>query len=213
VTHSPLISPGLWDLLERLRSHLDVVVDLTDLAGGPLLPASDEPTARLTRHLLGVAGSHGLRDRCAAAASTGEHQVFDTRALHVSVFPLRHDRRVVGLLVLARAIVQEAPPEPERQRLERLAWSLRATLEADMETQQRLGHEEGRARWLATVPRFLEHLHRCDREEALFDALVQGAAALRATSSSPQRCPPSWSRRQPAASPPRCSPCTRGRFA
>lgn len=173
---SPLISPGLWDLLERLRSHLDVVVDLVDLAGTPLLPASEEPTARLVRHLLGVTGPHGLRDRAAQAASAGQHQVFDTRALHVSIFPLRHDRRVAGLIVLAQALVHGTAPEPARQRLERLAWSLRATLEADMEAQQRLGREEGRARWLATVPRFLEHLHRCDSEEALFDALVQGAA-------------------------------------
>ena len=26
----PLVSPGTWDLLERLRPHLDVTVDLFD---------------------------------------------------------------------------------------------------------------------------------------------------------------------------------------
>jgi GGDEF domain-containing protein len=173
---APLISPGLWDLLERVRGHLDVVVDIVDLALTPLLPPAEAPAARLVRHLTGLPGPHGLRDRCALAAQSGQHQVFDTRALHVAVFPLRHDRRVAGLLVVASALVQDGAPEPVRQRLERLAWSLRATLEADMDAQLRLGREEGRARWLATVPRFLEHLHRCTTEEALFDALVQGAA-------------------------------------
>ena len=186
---SMLISPGIWDLLERLRPHLDVTIDLFDRSLAPLIPHRDAPIDTVVRTMAAAAASaDDPSDRFQAAVRTGHHQVVAVGALRLGLFPLRSDRTVIGLLVAAGA----TPGESEaavgggrgaanhdtdlERRLERLGWSLRATIEADISTHARLSDEEQRSRWVATILRFLEHLSSCPNERELFQTVVEGAA-------------------------------------
>lgn len=308
-----LVSPGTWDLIERLRPHLDVAIELFDTSLAPLLPERTDPVSRRIRLLPlesaeapGAADGLAARDRLLAALRTGNHQVFTLGTLRLGVFPLRHERTVAGLLVAAaageeaaraaagpevsggsappgRAGVQEpgragapredraagsepqggtargeglaardaggasgadasraddaavarrarraegvgehevSPPgrsahagdvgtaagveppgghgagpaapgrapgagsgpaaramdDPVARRIERIGWSLRAAIEADIDTRGQLGSEQERSRWLATALRFLEHLYECPTEDDLAETLVQAAA-------------------------------------
>jgi GGDEF domain-containing protein len=231
-----LVSPGTWDLIERLGPHLDVAIELFDTSLAALLPERSDPVGRRLRALAQAATREPghpddvtVRDRLMAAIRTGSHQVFASGGLRLGVFPLRHERTIVGLLVAAAALdqverteagadaVQEtagaerpAAPEPERagqfeegpartreeggpagtlggaapramddpvaRRIERIGWSLRAAIEADIDTRGQLGSEQERSRWLATALRFLEHLYECPTEDDLAETLVQAAA-------------------------------------
>lgn len=309
-----LVSPGTWDLIERLRPHLDVAIELFDTSLTPLLPERADPVSRRIRLLplesgeevVGQAESLTARDRLLSALRTGNHQVFALGSLRLGVFPLRHERTVVGVLVAAAAgdegaaaaagvdvsagsarlgrtgaqgldragapggeseagyeadgepapargpvraldagraggvkpsrqddaasagrdagtgsvnevkASQAAPSgdvgdfgpagpgpsgdraagpktpdpgagagsdpaaratdDPIARRIERIGWSLRAAIEADIETRGQLGSEQERSRWLATALRFLEHLYECPTEEDLAETLVQAAA-------------------------------------
>jgi GGDEF domain-containing protein len=185
---SMLISPGIWDLLERLRPHLDVTLDLLDRSLAPLLPDRAETTPLAVRQLAAEARSADATNRFQVAVRTGQHQVFVASGVHVGLFPIRGDRSTIGLLVVAApadaATANGAPRggthnggfhEVDR-RLERLGWSLRATIEADISTHAKLSDEEQRSRWLATILRFVEHLYACGSDRELFSAIVEGAA-------------------------------------
>lgn len=308
-----LVSPGTWDLIERLRPHLDVAIELFDTSLTPLLPERTDPISRRIRLLPlesgeapGRTDAMTARDRLLAALRAGNHQVFALENLRLGVFPLRHERTVVGVLVAAAAggevastpagpdmpagwarlggtsgqeldrtgapreepaagqephgapapgeggavfdagrtsapaaswktdaaaagragsaegvdedeashpasrgdagdsgtaagveplAGSEAGPaplesvagagggataramdDPVARRIERIGWSLRAAIEADIDTRGQLGSEQERSRWLATVLRFLEHLYECPTEDDLAETLVQAAA-------------------------------------
>jgi GGDEF domain-containing protein len=184
---SMLISPGIWDLLERLRPHLDVTLDLLDRSLAPLLPEGNETTARTVRRLASEARVADATNRFQVAVRTGQHQVFVADDVHVGLFPIRGDRSAIGVLVVAAPAGSATSASPRNgapagqfdeidRRLERLGWSLRATIEADISTHAKLSDEEQRSRWLATILRFVEHLYACRSDRELFSAIVEGAA-------------------------------------
>ncbi len=234
---SSLVSPGTWELIERLRPHLDVTIDLFDSALSPVLPERNDAPCRQLRALTGGPVRPGedlpgtvpfARDRFLVSLRSGNSQLFASDGLRVGLFPLRHDRAVVGILATAVPMDQQATPadleadvpgtqdlehpllpfgahapgalpgsdergavevgatagpraphpleHPIWRRIERLGWSLRGTIESDIETHQRLGDEQERSRWLATTLRFLEHLHACETDRELAGALVEAAA-------------------------------------
>ena len=175
---SMMLSPGIWDLLERLRPHLDVTLDLFDPSLAPLVPDRAGPSGRVVRQLMAAPPDAGTGQQVQAALRTGQHQVFEAAGMRLAIFPLRHDRVVIGLLTLAEP-AKHADHDASTavlHRLERLGWSLRATIEADVRTHERLGGEERRSRWLASTLRFLEHLYHFRDEHDLFSTLVEGAA-------------------------------------
>jgi hypothetical protein len=231
---SALISPGTWELLEHLRPHLDIAIDLFDNALQPLLPASEDTVAQCLRGLSLRSGADAGRDdvapspgdRADAAArfhralETANTQLFSSGDLRIGLFPLRHHRTIVGVLAAAATTPRwdvsgkspdssdggaaalggsspdaigvtspdatpsgtvadtsrRAHPDGLSARLERLGWSLRATIEGDIDTHERLGHEQHQARWLSATLRFLEHLHACQADGALALAMVQAGA-------------------------------------
>ncbi|MGE3844247.1 MAG: hypothetical protein AB7I50_21960 [Vicinamibacterales bacterium] len=177
---SSLISPGTWELVDRLRPYLDVCIDLFDSDLEPLLPESNQPLARLLRRLACEATEHrvatdvSVGNRFRTALQTATTQLFAVEDGVIGLYPLRHARIVVGILATAERATQTEGPLGER--LERLGWSLRASIEADIETHARLTGEQQQTRWLATTLRFLEHLHACTDEAELIHALIQAAA-------------------------------------
>ncbi|MCL4813183.1 MAG: diguanylate cyclase [Vicinamibacteraceae bacterium] len=187
---SMLVSPGLWDLLERLRPHLDVTIDIFDAELLPLLPPHDEPLARVVRAVAsgtGTTGSDDARERLLAAIQSGHHQLLSHDVLRLGVFPLRHDRAVVGLLVaavdsgsrrLAEAVASAGTHTPDAidRHVERVGWSLRAAVEGDITTREQLGNEQRLALWLGSLLRFFSHMHECVTPETLFEAVVHAAA-------------------------------------
>lgn len=219
---SLLISSGTWELVDRLRPHLDVCIDLFDSDLNPLLPESRDEISRLVRRLPSTHATPGSTfseaDRFRAALQTATTQFFTVQDCRVGLFPLRQGRRVVGILLTAeRSAAAETDPQGEAaasgdgppllpfgslpaapplgprapvagwspdatdssmagSQLERLGWSLRATIESDIETHVRLEGEQQQSRWLSTTLRFLEHLHTGDTEADLTQALVQAAA-------------------------------------
>ena len=229
---SALVSPGTWDLLERLRPHLDVTVDLFDTTLEPVLPERNDRTSQALRRMPldegAIAdGTSSPRYRFITALRTANSQLFSAAGLQVGLFPLRHDRILIGILAAASPIAsrtttggddadrfdredqgptffdhpdllrrQELLPYPDIptfipepaangkraledpviRRVEQVGWSLRAAIESDIETHEQLGAEQQRSRWLATTLRFLEHLHACESDDELADALVQAAA-------------------------------------
>jgi hypothetical protein len=169
---SMLISPGIWDLLERLRPHLDLTLDLFDPSLEPLVPDCDHRTAVTLRALATTPREAGAASPIQSALRTGQHLVFSSEGLSVALFPIRHERTPVGLLALA-----DSSTDPRAlARLERLGWSMRGTIESDISVHSRLGGEERRSRWLASTLRFLEHLDDCQSQDELFQTLVEGAA-------------------------------------
>jgi hypothetical protein len=179
-----LVSPGTWDLLERLRPHLDVALDVLDTSLASQLPSRGEALSGAVRALGAATAHEEVRERLRTAARTGHHQVFSHDDLKVGVFPLRQDRLVVGLLVAAGG---DAAPRGDAgggeratdridRRLERIGWSLRAAIEHDIATQQQLGNEQRLSLWLSTLLRFLAHLQACASEAGLFEAIVHAAA-------------------------------------
>lgn len=171
-----LLAPSIWNLLGQLRAHLDITLDVLDVSFEPLLPPATDAGHGALRLLASDDGPRrdGVRPRryFVAALRTGQHQVFDVDGLRVGLFPLRHDRDVVGLLVTAS---RETEAQAER-RVERLGWALRSALEADIVTQARLVTEHRQSRWLTGTFRFLEHLYATDDERAMFSAVVEAAA-------------------------------------
>ena len=177
-----LVSPGIWDLLDRLRPHLDVTVEVFDQSLAPLLPDSGNPVATELRRRAGLQeeadGEVSPRARLAAAVRTGQHLILSAPSLHVGLFPLRHDRTVAGVLAVG-ASAASAGPGPEdsaERRVERVGWSLRAALEADIATSARLSDEQQLSRWLSAILSFLEHLESRTSESELFASVVEAAA-------------------------------------
>jgi GGDEF domain-containing protein len=233
---SALISPGTWELLERLRPHLDVTIDLFDSQLHALLPEHTDATSQRLRQLVHLeslgparelASTSLLGARLREAMQTATTQLVAVEGLRIGLFPLRHERAVVGVLATAMrsggahaaraddddlgsapgpsrghapqggfartasaaqshgSVVAVDPTvrparraldDPASRRIERLGWTLRATIEADIDTHVRLSDEQQHSRWLATTLRFLEHLHACESDGELAEALVQAAA-------------------------------------
>jgi len=179
---SALVSPGIWDLLDRLRPHLDVTVEVFDPSLAPLLPDTEDPLAAEVRRLACLHEEAGadssLRARLAAAVRTGQHLTVSTSSLHVGFFPLRHDREVAGVLAVGAAAgaARPGPEDDAERRVERVGWSLRAALEADIATSARLSDEQQLSRWLSAILSFLEHLESRTSASDLFASVVEAAA-------------------------------------
>lgn len=184
-----VVSPATWDLIERLRPELDVAIDVYDATLAPLLPDANHGRAQQLRNLANDREPDGGRDRLQAAVRGGRHVLFSAAGLRVGLFPIRYHREVAG--VLAAAISDQrpepsadapppgdaaVPPEGVDRRIERIGWTLRATLEADIALWEKLDQSEHRARWSDSVLRFLEFLHSCSNEAELFEAVIQAAA-------------------------------------
>jgi hypothetical protein len=184
-----VVSPATWDLIERLRPDLDVAIDVYDAALSPLLPDASHEWAQPLRTLTADREPGGGRQILQSAVRSGRHVLFSAGEIRVGVFPIRYRREVVGLLTAAaghrrpESLNGEQSPagqppatEAADRRIERLGWTLRATLEADIALWEKLDQAEHRARWHDSVLRFLEYLHTCTSEAELFAAIVQAAA-------------------------------------
>lgn len=190
--HSPtmklpmVVSPATWDLIERLRPELDVFVDVFDATLASLLPEASHELAQSLRAAMEDRRPEGGRDRLLSAIRTGRHAVFTAEGLRIGLFPIRYHRDVIGVLAAAApsrsgeagetAEAGPASADAVDRRIERIGWTLRATLEADIALWEKLDHAEHRARWADGVLRFLSYLHTCGSEAELFAAVVQAAA-------------------------------------
>lgn len=190
---SALLSPAMRELIERLRPHLDVTVELFDASLTPLLSERRDSTSILLRRLLDEewASDHSVpdrvdvRERALTAMSTASPQIFLCGGLRIACFPVRRERTVVGLLTAADLAFADAltpwSDAPEGGdgaggRLERLCWHLRTTIESDLDVHGQLAHESRQTRWLSTTLRFFEHLGACDTEAELSERLTQAVA-------------------------------------
>lgn len=179
---SALVSPSIWDLLDRLRPHLDVTVEVFDQSLAPLLPDSGNPVATELRRLASLqeeaGGESSPRARLATALRTGQHLILSAPSLHVGLFPLRHDRTVAGVLAVgaSAATAGSGPEDSAERRVERLGWSLRAVLEADIASSARLSDEQQLSRWMSAILSFLEHLESRTSASDLFASVVEAAA-------------------------------------
>jgi GGDEF domain-containing protein len=185
-----VVSPATWDLIERLRPDLDVAVDVFDTSLAPLLPESSQDWAVRLRQAAENREPDGGRDRLLSAVRTGRHLLFSDQGLRIGLFPVRYHREVAGVLAVAIAerrtlpAADEAPevegprvsPEGIDRRIERIGWSLRAAIEADIALWEKLDQAEHRARWSDSTLHFLEYLHTCGSDVELFTAVVQAAA-------------------------------------
>ncbi len=194
---SSLISSGTRELVDRLRPHLDVTIDLFDADLSPLLPEATTATRRSLRPGTDSADVLGADQSgqapvtfFRAAVRTASTQFFTADGRRVGLFPIRHGRTVVGIVATTEAVVPPTPLGPggsgrvgadhergsEDGSLERLGWSLRATIEADIETHGLLGGARLQSRWLTTAMRLVEHLLDAQDEQELTDSLIQAAA-------------------------------------
>lgn len=178
-----VVSPTTWDLIDRLRPDLDVIVDVFDATLAPLLPDGSHPQAQALRAAMEDRRPEAGRDRLGAALRTGRHSLFTSEALRVGLFPVRYHRDAIGVLAVSSPVARTpgAPPSDASidaidRRLERIGWTLRAALEADIALWEKLDRAEHRARWADGVLRFLAYLHTCQTEADLFASVVQAAA-------------------------------------
>ena len=185
-----VVSPATWDLIERLRPDLDVAIEVYDATLAPLMPDTNHAWAQLLRDLANEREPQGGRERLLWAVRSGRHVLFSAGGLRVGLFPIRYHREVTGVLAAAvadRRTPSETPdslpsdatgsgPDAIDRRIERIGWTLRATLEADIALWEKLDQAEHRARWSDSVLRFLDTLHSCANEAELFAAVVQAAA-------------------------------------
>lgn len=178
-----VVSPATWDLIERIRPELDVFVDVFDLTLAPLLPEASHHVARALR--AAIEDDRG-RDWLRSVIDSGRHAVFASEELRIGLFPVRHQRDVIGVLAAAapsRPVDGDATPtgtglpaDIADRRIERIGWTLRTSLEADIAASERLDRAQHHARWTDGVLRFLSFLHTCSSEAELFEAIVQAAA-------------------------------------
>ena len=186
-----VVSPATWDLIERLRPDLDVAIDVFDVTLAPLLPESSHAWAVRLREVAEDREPERGRARLLGAVKSGRHLLFSEGGLRIGLFPIRYHRDVAGVLAAAigerRATIPFPSPEaPDLasssrddsldRRIERIGWSLRAALEADIALWEKLDQAEHRARLSDSTMRFFEYLHSCSSEGELFAAVVQAAA-------------------------------------
>lgn len=181
-----VVSAATWDLIERLRPDLDVIVDVYDTTLAALLPEAPHPLAQSLRQAMEDRRPEAGRDRLTSALRTGRHSLFSAGDLRVGLFPIRYQRDAIGVLAAStplRRAGTEAGADAEASRLdvldrriERIGWTLRATLEADIALWEKLDRAEHRSRWADGVLRFLAYLHTCASDADLFAAVVQAAA-------------------------------------
>lgn len=183
-----LISQGTRELLERLRPHLDVAIEIFNESLAPTLADRTERPADALRRLTEPAAATpevGLspRDALQQALQTGRHRLITSEGVRIGLFPLRHGPRIVGVLAAATPLgadeggaPADTPLAAADRRLERVGWSLRTTIESDIVKGDRLSEHERRALWLGSALRFLDHLHSCRTEAELFQAILQAAA-------------------------------------
>ncbi len=181
-----VVSAATWDLIERLRPDLDVFVDVYDATLAPLLPDSTHAEAAALRQAMDDRRPDAGRERLASSLRSGRHGLFSAGPLRIGLFPIRYQRDAIGVLVAAtplppdeaRGASSDAPADTDvlDRRIERIGWTLRATLEADIALWDKLDRAEHRARWADGVLRFLAYLHTCGSDAELFAAVVQAAA-------------------------------------
>lgn len=179
-----VVSPATWDLIERLRSELDVGIDVLDRTLAPLLPEGSHPHAEWLRTLPADRSPGGARERLAAAVRSGRHAVFSHEGFRVGLFPIRYHRDVSGVFVAAVPLPatptatgsEPVPREEADRRVERIGWTLRATLESDIAIWEKLDRAQHTARWSDGVLRFIAYLHSCESDRDLCAAFVQAAA-------------------------------------
>jgi len=175
------VSSATWDLLERLRPDLDLAIDVFDASLNGLLPSSSDSPIPNLRTLITDEGTPLAREHLQAAARAGRHAIVSAGGLRIGFFPVRYSREVVGVLAVSAL---DRPSEGDAsgldhdldRRIDRLGWTLRATLEADMVVWEKLDRSDQRARWAESVLRFIDYLNACDDEAAVFTAIVQAAA-------------------------------------
>lgn len=185
-----VVSPATWDLIERLRPDLDVAIDVFDTTLVPLLPESEQEWCSRLREVADSREPEGGRERLLASIRTGRHLLFSDRGLRIGLFPIRYHREVAGVLAAAAAerrtiafpgqehaeTTSRSVQEALDRRIERIGWSLRAALEADIALWEKLDQAEHRARWADTTLHFLDYLCTRTSEAELFTAAMQAAA-------------------------------------
>jgi len=164
------LAPAVVTLLDVLQFHHGVSIEVVDASLRPAHAAGAADVA-------GVLDEPGVRDRCLAVLRSGEGRVERELPMALAIHPIRSEREVIGLLLVAeRRTRSDAPAgEDEYRRLEVAAQVARAVVESELVRGRELMLAADRSRRLKGILRFIGQLAVRGGEHEMMQAVVQAA--------------------------------------
>jgi hypothetical protein len=164
------LAPALVALLDVLQFRHGVSIEVVDASLRPAQPAGAADFA-------GMLEEPGVRERCLAALRSGEGRVERGLPIAVGIYPLRAEREVLGLLLVARRRTRGDAPldQDEFRHLEAAGQVARAVVESELVRGQELARAADRSRRLKGILRFIGQLAAGDSEREMMQAVVQAA--------------------------------------
>ena len=164
------LGPAIMALLDVLQFRHGVSIEVVDAnlrAAQPATPAD----------FAGILDEPGVRERCLAALRSGEGCVERGLPVPLGIYPLRPEREVVGLLIVARRRTRgdASLDQDEFRHVEAAGQVARAIVESELVRGQELAEAADRSRRLKGILRFLGQLSARDGEREMMHAVVQAA--------------------------------------
>jgi hypothetical protein len=164
------LGPAIMALLDVLQFRHGVSIEVVDATLRPAQPVTASDFA-------GILDEPGVRQRCLAALRSGEGRVERGLPVPLGIYPIRPEREVVGLLIVARRRTRgdAALDQDELRHVEAAGQVARAIVESELVRGQELAQAADRSRRLKGILRFIGQLSARDGEREMMQAVVQAA--------------------------------------
>jgi GGDEF domain-containing protein len=164
------LSSTVIPLLDVLQFRCGVALEVLDASLRSVHPER-------SRDFAGVTQEPGVREACLAVLKSGEGRIDRSLLQPLGIYPLRRDREIVGLLLVARRGQDAASlvAADESVHLEAAGQLARAVLENDLVVSAKLAQTTDRTRRLQGILRFITQLAARDGEREMMHAVVQAA--------------------------------------
>jgi hypothetical protein len=171
LTKTTMLSPGILQMLDQVRSEFGVEVEIVDANLAENWPlAGDAPARMLAGPELRTLGLGVLRE--------GRTTVVSIEGRQYRLVPLRNQRSATPTALLAMRIAAQDRAAGQRQASETEAWVevLRGTIEADLSMRDEIDGERRQARAVRGALRFVTYLASAKTQRELAEGAIQAAA-------------------------------------
>jgi hypothetical protein len=164
------LGPAIMALLDVLQFRHGVSIQAVDASLRPAQPVGAADFA-------GILEEPGVRERCLAALRSGEGRVERGLPIPLGIYPIRPEREVIGLLLVARRRTRgDAQLDQDDVRhVEAAGQVARALVESELVRGEELAQAADRTRRLKGILRFIGQLAARDGEREMMQAVVQAA--------------------------------------
>ncbi len=164
------LAPPLVALLDVLQFRHGVSINVVDASLRPAQPVAAADFAGMLKEPV-------VRERCLAVLRSGEGRVERGLPMPLGIYPIRPEREVVGLLLVARRRTRGDAPldQDEFRHVEAAGHVARAVVESELVRGQELAQAGDRSRRLKGILRFIGQFAAGDGEHEMMQAVVQAA--------------------------------------